>query len=289
MIQIHSAACAAMHLGPWAVEPVWMAQAMSAVRSGIWSAKARDESREPEPLTVLENGVAIVRLLGPMMKGRSKFGGTSTIDARKQLRAAVADKAVEGIMLAIDSPGGTTAGTEELGDSISAAARIKPVHAFIEDSGASAAYWAATQANTISMNPAGMAGSIGTYTVLYDTSEATAKAGVNVEQFTTGPFKGMGEDGVKITPEQRQYLQGVIEALNERFLLAVSRGRKMEMAKVKALADGRVHVGQAAADIGLVDHIESFDAALNRLENTITDAGKTTRRDSAERRLRLGS
>jgi len=289
MIPVHSDACAAMHLGPWAVEPLWFAQALSAIRSGVWAAAKSQVDAEPQPLQVLESGASIIRINGPMMKGKSKFGGTSTIDVRRQLREAQKNPDVRGVMLAIDSPGGSVAGTAELADSVAALNVTKPVHAFIEDLGASAAYWTAAQASRVHMNAAGMAGSIGTYSILYDSSKAMDKAGIEVNAFTTGPYKAMGEDGLPITPEQRQYYQGVIEALNERFLAGVSRGRRMEMDKVKALADGRVHVGFAAVDAGLVDRISTFDEALDGLESVMEMTGKTARRDSAERRLRLGS
>ena len=77
-----------------------------------------------------------------MQKGSSKFGGASTIRVRRQIREARQDEDVEAILLVVDSPGGTVAGTDELAREVGRAAEEKIVHAHIDDLGASAAFWA---------------------------------------------------------------------------------------------------------------------------------------------------
>ena len=288
MIEVHSESCRAMHLGVWAIEPNWFREAVSAVKSGVWAAAKRGEPSEGPGYSTTADGVAIVRLLGPLMKGWSKYGGTSTIDARRQLRAAAVDKKVKGVLLAIDSPGGTAAGTAELADEVQAAGRAKPLHAFIEDTGASAAYWAASQAGRITANRGAMVGSIGTMAVLYDVSKAAEKQGVEPVVFTTGPYKAMGVEGAAITAEQREYWQGVVDKLNEGFLDAVSRGRGFGKEGLDAVSDGRVWVGKDAQALGLIDGVGSFDDAMNGLLAAVEKAGETPRRNSVEVRNRLG-
>lgn len=215
--------------------------------------------------------VAMIGLHGKLMKQQSSMGsGTSTVMARRQIRAAMKDGDVSAIMLHIDSPGGTAAGTLELAQDIAAAAKTKPVWAYIEDLGASAAYWAASQATRIITNPTGMVGSIGTYGVVYDYSGAAAMEGVKAYVVRAGKFKGAGTPGTEVSQEQLAEMQRNIDALNAHFLEGVAAGRKMPLEKVQELADGRVHVGKEAVALGLADAVESFDAAFSKLQTKVS-------------------
>jgi len=210
--------------------------------------------------------IAIIGLHGKLMKQQASLSNsTSTVMVRRQVRAAARDPDIAAIMLHIDSPGGTVAGTEDLADDIAAAAASKPVHAYVEDLCASAAYWEASQALHISANAGSLSPSIGTYGVVYDMSGAAAMEGVKAHVVRAGAYKGAGTPGTEVTQEQLAEMQRNIDALNERFLLAVSRGRRMEMSRVRELADGRVHIAEESKRLGLIDAVESFDAALSRL------------------------
>jgi len=169
----------------------------------------------------------------------------------------------------IDSPGGTVAGTRDLADEVARAAKQKPVVAYIEDLGASAAYWIASQANKIYANPTAIVGSIGTYGVICDFSAQAAMIGVKVHVLRAGQFKGAGEPGTEITPEQLAEWQRIVDQLNEHFVRGVAAGRKgLSLAAVRELADGRAHVGEAAVTLGLVDGVQSFDATLQQFSSS---------------------
>lgn len=215
------------------------------------------------------SGVAIIRLQGPMMKFASSLsGGTSTTFVRRQIRQAVADDDVGAILLVIDSPGGTVAGTQDLGADIARAAARKPTETYMEDMAASAAYWAGSQARRITAaNATTLVGSIGTYAVLHDLSGHAEKLGVAVHVVKAGEFKGAAVPGTVITEQQLQEMQRIVDSLNSEFLAAVSRGRKMDLARVQQLADGRVHPAADAAKLGLVDGVETLDQVLDRLAN----------------------
>lgn len=197
-------------------------------------------------------------------------GGTSTVAARRQIRALAADPNVAAVMLHVDSPGGTVAGTEDLARDVRNLATAKPVHAYFEDLAASAAYWIGSQAQHISAGQSTLVGSIGTYAVVYDQSGAAAMEGVKAYVVRAGQFKGTGTPGTEVTPEQLAELQKTVDGLNALFLEGVASGRKMRADQVAALADGRVHVGVEAKKLGLIDQVETFDAALSRLQNSIT-------------------
>ncbi len=166
---IHNPQCFAAHLGLWMVEAGFMRQAVAAIRSGLWKpgAKARaqpmaagkvvvDPQSDPDYPEILyvvtDGGIALIEINGVMAKASGKYAQASTVQARRALRAATADQDVGGIMLGMDSPGGTVAGTQALADEVRAADAVKPVHAHIEDTGASAGYWVPSQARRLSAN-----------------------------------------------------------------------------------------------------------------------------------------
>lgn len=218
-----------------------------------------------------EKKLAVVSLDGPMMKYASSLsGGTSTVAIRQQLRALRQDDSIAGVMLKIFSPGGTVSGNKDLADEVTALAATKPVHAFIEDMGASAAYWIASQTQRISTNSTGMVGSIGTFAVITDSSKAADQLGFKVHVVRAGDFKGAGHPGTEVTDKMLAEFQRNVDALNEHFLEAVEVGRKMTPKQVKNLADGRVHVGQEAVDVGLADAVETFDQAMAALADAVS-------------------
>lgn len=239
---------------------------------------------EDKPFAMTTSGTAVIGIQDFMMKGESKFGGTSTVAVRQQLRAAARDPQVHSIMLAIDSPGGTLAGTQQLADDVAAIAAQKPVVAQVEDLAASAALWVAAQANSIYANRTAVVGSIGTFGVVKDTSKKAEMAGIKVHVISTGPYKGFA-DGAPITPEHLAEYKREVMALNEHFLQAIQQGRGMARADVEKLADGRVWIADEAAKLGLINGVQSADATLAGLEQNAAEARRT--RAEAEARLRL--
>jgi signal peptide peptidase SppA len=217
----------------------------------------------PETLYVVSpDGVGIACIDGPMMKAKSKFGGCSTIQVRRALRAMTADPDVLAILISIDSPGGTVAGTAELGDEVAAADKLKPVCAHISDCGASAAYWVASRARTISANAAALVGSIGTVGVLEDSSAQAKAEGVVVHVLSTGPHKGVGIDGSEITPEHIASYQGLIDQMGEQFFSTVKKGRGLTDAQMRKATTGEVWMAADAKEMGLIDGVESMDDAV---------------------------
>lgn len=209
---------------------------------------------------------AVVCITGPMTKyGSCLSVGTSTIQTRRQIRAAAGDPDIREILLLVDSPGGTVAGTAELAEDVAAAARQKPVTAYIEDLGASAAYWVASQATTVYSNATALVGSIGTYGVIIDASARAEKLGLRVHVLRSGKFKGAGVPGTQVDEEQLAYWQSVVDAINQHVLDAVAAGRRLSPPVVRSLADGRIHVGQAAADLRLIDGIKSLDEVFQSI------------------------
>ncbi len=234
-------------------------------RAQFEASEARYRAQEDRPYE-LSDGIAYFSLSGVMTKAPTSWdSGTSTSRMRRAIRLASNDEDVKAILIKIDSPGGSVAGTKELADDVAAAAKQKTVYGYIEDLGCSAAYWVGSQCSKLYANATAIVGSIGTLLVLYDYSAMTEEAGIECLVFATGELKGAGAFGSKVTPAQRDKFQALVNDLNSHFLAGVARGRKLPKSKVKDLADGGTHVGQAAADLGLIDEIASWEDVVNRL------------------------
>ena len=216
---------------------------------------------------MLSGGIALIEVSGTLMKyGSSLNESSSTIAIRRKVRLAAKDPEVLAILLRIDSPGGSSAGTQDLADDLAAAARQKTVVAYIEDLGASAAYWIASQCPKVFANRSAMVGSIGTYAVVQDYSGAAASMGIRVHVVRAGDYKGAGTPGTEITAGQLAEWQRIVDETNDFFLRGVASGRGMSLSEVRKLADGRVHIGAAAQTLGLIDGVQSFDETISQLQ-----------------------
>lgn len=264
----------AEYFGLWAVQPepfLAVCDGLKGTDVGLHVAEARAQpadSTSGSEYQVLPGGVAVVPIRGSLMKQTSSLsGGTSTVRARRQVRLAARDQEVAAILLLVDSPGGTVSGTGDLADDVAAANKQKPVVAFVEDLGASAAYWIASQARQVFANRTALVGSIGTFAVIEDLSSRAAALGIKVHVIRAGAFKGAGTPGTEITPSQLAEWQRVVDQSNAFFLEAVARGRRLPLGRVQELADGRVHLAADAQRLGLIDGVKTLDqivAALAR-------------------------
>lgn len=279
--------CAAQHFGLWLAEPDWFSQSVQAVRSGVLQPKAQDDeadTRNYENMFAIEDGIAHIGIVGMMIKGVSKYGGTSSVNVRRRVRESAADPGVKAILLHIDSPGGTTAGTAALADDVKAANLSKPVHAHIEDLGASAAYWIASQASHITAERSSMIGSIGTIAYIVDTSGEFEQKGWKAHVISTGKYKGTGADGIEVNKDDLAYIQDRVDTINEHFLADVAAGRGMTIEQVRDLADGRVHDADRAVAMGLIDGVQSLDDAVSEILTEID----SQERQAAQSRFAVG-
>jgi protease-4 len=281
-VELHNPKCAANHLGIWAVDPEWFVAAFAAVQSGAWPMVAvpGDDGQAPSYRTT-EDGIAVIDIDGQITKGRSKFGGVSSVDVRRMIRAAANDAEVKASLLRVDSPGGTADGLHELATEIVRADARKPVYAHVEGSAASGAYWAASQARHVAASPMSMVGSIGAFTVVYDTSGRAAMDGIKVHVVSTGEFKGMGVPGSPVTEAQLEHIRERVNDVNAFFLNAVKTGRGFgdEIAEV---ADGRMWIAEKARGLKLVDSVRSLDDTFAAIRSELAFMA---RRQAAEKGL----
>jgi signal peptide peptidase SppA len=238
-----------------------------AAHMAAWQVEPEDD--EPDAPYSVEGGMAVMDLRGPMTRGETSmsalFGGVSTVAARRAIRQAANDPTIGGIMLRFDSPGGEVDGTAELAQDIAAANGRKPVLAYVDGACDSAAFWAASQCAEVWGGPTSRVGSIGTYTTLEDSSDAARAAGFTVHVVRSAANKGIGVPGAPISDANVSRVQETVDGLNEEFLAAVGRGRKMTPEAVGAVADGEEFHARRAVENGLMDAIGSEEEAMAHL------------------------
>ncbi len=162
-------------------------------------------------------------------------------------------EAVRAVLVAIDSPGGSVAGGEGLHAALTRMAEAKPVVAVMGGTAASAGYMVALPAQRVFARNATVTGSIGVILQSIDASELLAWLGVNAETIASGRFKDQPSPFRPLTEEGRAELARVVQDLHAQFVAMVAEGRRMDPARVRELADGRVFTGREALALGLVD------------------------------------
>lgn len=209
--------------------------------------------------------IAIISIRGTMTKmGSSLSTAGSTVRLRQAIRSAARSGDVDGILLLIDSPGGTVSGTADLAAEVARANEEKPVFAFIEDLGASAAYWVASQASKVYVNDdTALVGSIGTYLALYDMSGYAGQQGIKPIVIKAGELKGSGFPGTEITDAQKASWQEMIDKTQASFTAGVARGRGISEDAVPVT--GKVYMAKDAIALGLADGVKSLDDTVQEL------------------------
>lgn len=228
----------------------------------------RPLNNEPKAYDVVE-GVAVLPIEGVIAKkisGLAKIsGGTSTALLSDELDKALADPAVNAILLSIDSPGGTVAGTPELASKIFAARGKKPIYALADGTMASAAYWLGAAADKIFITGETTAvGSIGVIATHVDTSKAQEKAGIKTTEVVAGDGKNILSENQPLSDEGRALLEDRVGKFYSMFSGDVAKFRGVPQAAVKDIG-AKVFIGSEAIKAGLVDGVSTIDDLVAQL------------------------
>jgi protease-4 len=190
-------------------------------------------------------------------------GGRSTTEL---LRRVGESRSVSGVVISINSPGGTTSGAEELYRNIRLLAEKKPLVAFVDGTAASGGYITALAADRIVARDTSLVGSIGVILQYPQVSELLGKIGVDVEQVKSSPLKAEPSGFRPTPPEAREALQRVVNDTYEWFKALVATRRNYNPTELNVVADGRVWNGRQALSLKLVDELGSERDAIAWLE-----------------------
>lgn len=219
-----------------------------------------------------EGKVAVIPIYGfihrfaSQAKNISGPGGTSVDQVRQSLRQALGNPEVEQILLAIDSPGGSVYGIDELASELRAGREQKKIVAHVDPMAASAAYYLASQASEIAVTPTGEVGSIGVFATHLDLSKMQEMRGVKTTLISAGKYKTEGSPHGPLTEDAQAHLQSRVNEYYDMFVGAVAKGRGVTPKQVReGMGQGRMLGASAAKDMGMVDRVETLDQTLERM------------------------
>lgn len=229
-----------------------------------------EERAQARPLRGVKGGVGVVHIYGPIEQRVTaelmKAGGTAVEEISASLDALLANKAVDAIVLDVDSPGGTISQVPELADKLRGARGQKRLYASINSLAASAGYWIASAAEQVMITPSGYSGSIGVYMLHTDQSKALEAGGVKITMVSAGKFKTEASPFEPLSEEARGYLQGLVNANYDKFIKALSINRDKSMDEVRRnFGQGRLMNAEDSVANGLANRIMSMEDLLARL------------------------
>ena len=206
--------------------------------------------------------IAVVYAQGEIKYGEGDetyIGQETMINA---LRKAVKNKDVKAIVLRVNSPGGSSLASDLIWREVELTKKEKPLVVSMGNYAASGGYYISCGANKIFAEPTTITGSIGVFGMVPNISKLADNIGINAEQIGTNKnavaysaFEPITDEFYKVT------LEGV-EEVYETFVSRVATGRKMDVEKVKEIAQGRVWSGTQALKNGLVDELGNLDDAV---------------------------
>lgn len=210
--------------------------------------------------------VALIPITGALMPRsyRGVFGSVEGMDVlRGKIGAAAGDDEVSAIVLDIDSPGGTVAGTIETAASVAAAAERKPVVAVANTLAASAAYWIASQASEVVMAPGAITGSVGVIAVHQNVGKALERLGIETTLLVSGARKADGNPFGPLSDTARKAMQARVDEFAEIFLATVASGRKISVKAARESAgDGQLMTSAEAVTARLADRVATLDQVI---------------------------
>jgi protease-4 len=210
--------------------------------------------------------IAIVEVSGAIMEGEDSF-------AEKQIDRVREDPDVVGIVVRVNSPGGTVTGSDFIYHHLRELAekRKLPIVVSMGSVCASGGYYVAmsvgSQPDSIFAEPTTWTGSIGVIIPHFDVSGGLAKLGISEDSIASGPLKKMGSPTRPMSPEEKKILQTLVDDSFKDFKAIVANGRpkfKDDPAKLDAVATGQIFTAKQALAKGLVDKIGFIDAAIAR-------------------------
>ncbi len=190
----------------------------------------------------------------------------------EQFDKARRDPRVKGVLLRINSPGGSVVASELMHDEISHFRRIsgKPVIAVMMDVAASGGYYIACACDEIVAQPSTVTGSIGVMMQTVDVTGTMNLIGVKTDAITSGALKDAGSPLRAMKPEERELFQKVVNEMYDRFVAVVDAGRaKLDEQAVRKLADGRVYTAKQALEAGLIDRIATLHESVGLVKERI--------------------
>lgn len=208
-----------------------------------------------DPASVYKGGyIARVRIEGVML---------NDMDSIKKLRDIESNTAIKGVVISIDSPGGSAVAGEEYFDAIRHIAKSKPVVSVLQQVAASAGYLAASASDYIVAHKFTLTGSIGAIMQTYEVTELADKLGIKFINIKSSPLKASPNPFEKYTPEIAATQEELIQSAFKEFYDIVKSRRNLSDKEMKKVGNGRLFSGAEALKMKLIDEIGNESNAIS--------------------------
>ncbi len=238
------------------------------------------------------NKIAVMEMEGTIASSYETSFFSSQTDAPsllKSLKSALSDNTVRGVIIKINSPGGTVAMSQNIYAQIMELKKKKPVVVVFDDVAASGGYYIASAADRIIAQSGTLTGSIGVIFSFMDYHNLLSeKLNINPVVIKSGKHKDIGSGMREMTAEERKLMQTIVDDSYEQFIDAITAGRinrgdSYSVAKrdlspdvLKANADGRVFTGRQAEKLGFVDAVGGMELAQKMIEKMAQEKFKNS-------------
>jgi protease IV len=220
----------------------------------------------------LSNGsgprIAIIYASGEIVSGASQYSSTGGEimggdSVAEEIRRARTDSDIRAIVLRVDSPGGSSVGSEVIRREVQLARRQKPVVVSMSDLAASGGYWISMSADKIVADPDTITASIGVLSGKMNIAGLYQLLGISTDYVATSDNATLYSDQQDFTPAQQQAVQKMLNDVYLNFTEGVAAGRNLPIATVDRIAKGRVWSGEQAKALGLVDELGDTQRAVD--------------------------
>lgn len=214
--------------------------------------------------------IAIYYAEGAIVDSAPAYNNDGLINASqviKDLKKLEKDDKIKGVVIRVNSPGGSAYGSEQIWKAIKDLKAKKPVAVSMGDYAASGGYYISSASDCIVAEPTTLTGSIGIFAMIPNTAKLTESIGITFDTVKTNKHADFGSLGRAFTPEEKDILQSYVNGGYELFIKRCADGRHMSTEDIKKTAEGRVWTGKRAQELGLVDMLGGIDEAIRLVVN----------------------
>jgi len=210
-----------------------------------------------------DDSIAILHLSGTIVDGKEASPGSIVSGPMvKSIDELTQDDRVKGVVVRVNSPGGSATASEAIRQALDELARKKPVVVSMGEMAASGGYWVSCIGQPIYAERGTITGSIGVFSLKLSLGSLLRRVGVHVESVTLDDSAASNAIDRTWSDTEIGNMQRFIDEVYERFLKLASKSRNIPIEKLQTLAGGRVWSGEQAKQHGLVDEIGGVDDCL---------------------------
>lgn len=217
---------------------------------------------------ISKNKIAVIYAEGNIVLGEEKGNFGQSITPNKiilELERARKDKNIKGIVLRINSPGGSALASNIINRKIKEVGKEKPVYVSIGGVAASGGYYIAVAGDKIYAEKESLTGSIGVVSLIPNFKELLGKIDVNVEVVKKGEYSDLFSLSKEFTEKDEEKIYASSLKVYSEFLDVVAHGRKLDRNYVHSIAQGKVWLGEEGKELGLVDGIGGLETTISSL------------------------